>query len=869
MYIIHNNPYRVLGMFANDSTRVQTANIGRMRAFAKVGKAVSFPTDAVPLLGEVSRNQEDVERAKALLDDNLNKAVYAMFWFHRCEDFEENELKDISWDKAKFIMLTPPETDKYEDCEGLLNKAVLALATNKNVEAGRLYAYLMTSQPMLDKLFEQAGIVKDSLPQFALSFFRHLFEEWPSVEWWPIFRDAPTYQSLRRICNLRFIKTVFDELAIQAIRKEVDKYQKMFAAERRQHVLMNLRHCTASSVSILIDREKPQELPPVSPKAQLTLDILAREITQEAWAYYRSVRLSAPETAEWALHQVSYALSLASSSELKAWIEDISNQLQEETQKLPPKSVKIEAEAIQREIGLFCKKADDITAALELVANCAPLLTSVKEKIGDKHVYYLSVSARIMDNALYNANAEWSPIMNGQLLLFEEDKNLLKRAWQLMVNLSLLDVADQKILVRYATFRGRLQKALRDNHILTIAIRPTISLQTESEAYNACTTYADLKRFVEKYPNGKHRQDAINRMKAIEDKELSAAHTIAELLSYKEKYPNSHNNGKVQDALNDLMQNGAFTQMADLRRFLKLFPDNERRFEVMTRMDVVAYMGCSTVFSLQQYLREFPHGIYVAAAKKRIAELSRPKREVPKAASASPKPAGTVKPKITFWQYASKRLLHLGLADKIIALIAAAPVLLSAVIYCCTDISKEAGTPQNQISMVDTTTVSSYDSVATEPTYDSVAASEPEPEEPKIEYERLKTGAKPYANQLGHARQGRNYMTFATKSGNDYVVIVRRAKDGRYMNHTYIRGGDKSTVYLPTGTFIVYFYSGTGGWNPDMLSGNLKGGFSGGGGIMKDGPVTLEEGQYYEYQLYPVAEGNLQLQIADPHDAFK
>lgn len=81
-----------------------------------------------------------------------------------------------------------------------------------------------------------------------------------------------------------------------------------------------------------------------------------------------------------------------------------------------------------------------------------------------------------------------------------------------------------------------------------------------------------------------------------------------------------------------------------------------------------------------------------------------------------------------------------------------------------------------------------------------------------------------------------------------------------------MRANDRGRLYLPNGTYNIYFYGGKG-WNPNMKNGNVVGGFVSGGYIQKDGPVELY-GQYGEYTLYPVQNGNLQLQSATKSEAL-
>ena len=173
---------------------------------------------------------------------------------------------------------------------------------------------------------------------------------------------------------------------------------------------------------------------------------------------------------------------------------------------------------------------------------------------------------------------------------------------------------------------------------------------------------------------------------------------------------------------------------------------------------------------------------------------------------------------------------------------------------------KEKNTPEEQI-------VSQNDSVTSTDNYendlysDTTAignSSETENSQASIDYEtyidnQLSTGSKPYKKYY-HTRTGRNYLDFNT-SGNDYVIIVRDCATNDVVNHIYIRANDTGRLYLPNGTYNIYFYGGKG-WNPNMKNGNVEGGFVSDGQVQKDGPIVLED-SYGEYTLYPVRNGNL------------
>ena len=63
MKVIQDNPYRLLGVYANSPAKERVANMRRLTAFMKVGKQVSFPLD-LPMLGGATRTDETIAEAE-------------------------------------------------------------------------------------------------------------------------------------------------------------------------------------------------------------------------------------------------------------------------------------------------------------------------------------------------------------------------------------------------------------------------------------------------------------------------------------------------------------------------------------------------------------------------------------------------------------------------------------------------------------------------------------------------------------------------------------------------------------------------------------------------------------------------------------
>ena len=57
---IQNNPFRVLGVYANSPKKDAVANKGKISAFLKVGKEVTFPLDLQGILPTIQRDADIV-----------------------------------------------------------------------------------------------------------------------------------------------------------------------------------------------------------------------------------------------------------------------------------------------------------------------------------------------------------------------------------------------------------------------------------------------------------------------------------------------------------------------------------------------------------------------------------------------------------------------------------------------------------------------------------------------------------------------------------------------------------------------------------------------------------------------------------------
>ena len=79
---IQNNPFRVMGVFTNDSSDIISTNNSRMKAFAVIGKVVSFWQDMISVFDtEPNRQVETLASSVAALSSPEGRLRSGLFWF--------------------------------------------------------------------------------------------------------------------------------------------------------------------------------------------------------------------------------------------------------------------------------------------------------------------------------------------------------------------------------------------------------------------------------------------------------------------------------------------------------------------------------------------------------------------------------------------------------------------------------------------------------------------------------------------------------------------------------------------------------------------------------------------------------------------
>ena len=388
--IVLQNPYRILGVYANAAKKDIVANKGKATAFVRVGRPVEFPLDLKGILPALNRTLDLMNEAEAHLAIAKEQIKYAQFWFLKMtpiDDIAFNHLVAGKMSQAKEIW------SKQESFSSLQNKLVCDIIEGKPGLA------LKTAEKLYERFGESYISKVDANCTFQMSgtellhqFIDSLGEEvsMQKLLGYELGAETKAYISSQTVGPL-----------ISKISTEVEKAKKV---DRKDPISRK----NAGQKLMVATKEPLQQLKGIltvgDSQYQMIADKLGLEILQCGIDYYNnSVDDNAPITA---MKLQKYALSVVVGTLAKQRCEENVNILQKIIDELPPKEVITEDKAIKAELSKFVRLPDKISHAITLLNNTKPHLQSIKRKLGPTNEYYLKKSTQIVGNALHNVVGE-------------------------------------------------------------------------------------------------------------------------------------------------------------------------------------------------------------------------------------------------------------------------------------------------------------------------------------------------------------------------------------------------------------------------------------------------------------------------------
>lgn len=453
MDIITNNPYRYLGVYSNSPTKERVANKGKMNAFLKVGKIVSFPLDIPSLLPTIERTVETVAHAESELTLPMDQIRFAQFWWMNTTPLDKiafNHLTSGNIEMAKTIW------DKKNNVSSLQNRLVLSVINNDLNEAMKFAESLYTgfSDEFVSSVLGDNMAVSTPLWQMLID---SLVNE--KIDILP-FMDVIENEEWKNYISEKTILPLIDALT-HAI--DSAKSSRGEGPASRLKAGQKLMSSTKSTLTQLRKCLKKSDI-----RYQTIVDKLATEILQCGIDYYNDS--DDDDCATKAMKLQKYALTIAVGNMTKQRCKENVEILQKVIDNLPPTEVFAEDKAIREELRKYCLLPDKIVHAVTLLNNTKPYLASIKNKLGVNNSYYLKISTQIVGNALHNIIGEVNDAQSilkvnkddpnaalAALLGLTRVKSALEEAWKATLIMDSFDMESEFKSNRYDVNRKTLK----------------------------------------------------------------------------------------------------------------------------------------------------------------------------------------------------------------------------------------------------------------------------------------------------------------------------------------------------------------------------------------------------------------------------
>ena len=446
--IVLQNPYRILGVYANAAKKDIVANKGKATAFLKVNKPVEYPLDLKGILPAPNRTLDLMNEAEGHLAIAKEQIKYAQFWFLKMtpiDDVAFNHL--VAGNMAGAIEIW----SKQESLSSLQNKLVCYLIESK----------LELAVKTAEKLYEKFGndyiskidanctlqmTATDLLHQFVDSLGEEIGMQ--TMLGFNLGVDTRAYISSQTIGPL-----------INKISSEVDKTKKVDHKDPKARIEA-ARRLVANTKEPFTQLKKI--LPATDSQYQMIADKLGLEILQCGIDYFIGLKDKEDDAPFTAMKILKHARTIVVGGLAVGRCDDQIKELKKYIDNQPPKEVAAEIRMINKSIAVFAKgrerRPEDylvdhdefaFTPVYTLLKDTETPLSRIREILGQDNELYVKTSTTI---ARISLNKVIEVVNNAQrlhqdLMFGHGDTNSLKAvlivAWNLTVKIGDMHVTSE------------------------------------------------------------------------------------------------------------------------------------------------------------------------------------------------------------------------------------------------------------------------------------------------------------------------------------------------------------------------------------------------------------------------------------------
>ena len=425
--MIHQNPFRILGLPINASEKDIAKRVAELEAYASIGKEISYETD-YPCLSPLERTAETIREAANRIETADGRLFYTFFWFWQYNSADElalDVLRDGNIDKSIKLLENQLKDDKLTPQSYSTAKNLICLYIASLRNGGFNQSYLSKSILLAGRFFEDEllqgyvswlsgphfsfdhqktisafvdEVIKCSTPHIgkqegiSIPQFVEMFSSFPSE----VQRSISSRFSSKHILNI--------ESAIKA-----SENARKQSPERANTIGEHLYVGTINEIEQLLEILSDQDL-----KYQTTADNLADELLGCSIAYfnYHLDLNHGEDPGENALKLIRFAESVAFGKKVQLRIQKNRSTMEDHVSTWAANrkwmSIKADYDAIKKRINAIPeleKLSDTEVRSLKVGVECfladsIQNLSNIRNIAGSDNGDYLSASSAVVSQAL-------------------------------------------------------------------------------------------------------------------------------------------------------------------------------------------------------------------------------------------------------------------------------------------------------------------------------------------------------------------------------------------------------------------------------------------------------------------------------------
>lgn len=512
---ISSNPYRVLGVLANSTTKEITSS--RNKIIAHINANIDIESDYdFPVLGALNRNLNIVNVANSKINLDIEKVHNAIFWFYKgnhtdnpaFESLKDGNLEDATeiWSKVASSNII-----SLNNFSAFLNLSTLKLSQAIN---GTLDQSILKEALRLKLLFLESDFVKEFIDNVAGHNVK--IDKVDLQKEFIIQVEKET--SNRKFNILRFLEIIngFDFSAKSDILKTYIKHpvedtkSKVEAtrASRKSNASIAIRYGkklfedTKESLLLIKSVTGNQDI-----RYTKIADDVADEILSCAIDYFIANRDSNtidPSSEALSLMKVAKSLGVGS------LINQRSNENIENLQEwISDKPLRDKHKVIEKDIKAIIAIIDEFDSRLETIANAKLIinksqnyLINIKNALGNTDDLYLKLSTRIAQQAQHNIIEEVNEAQSNAEKTIRFDrygtintlKTVLSNAWYATTLIGSLDMEYDFKVNRYNKNKASLRELCNSLDINTSGSSSSVSTSSGSYGRTAASSTSGSNR---------------------------------------------------------------------------------------------------------------------------------------------------------------------------------------------------------------------------------------------------------------------------------------------------------------------------------------------------------------------------------------